>query len=268
MKLLVTNDGLVLENEYFNTSFDVDNTVYEVLRVIDGIPLFIEDHYSRLANSLRLQGYNYQISLPEFKKNIETLILENNQVIGNVKFVCFVHTNKIKWVYSFIPYSYPTSEDYKRGITTDLLFAERHNPNAKVVQAELRTKANQLMSDAKLYEVLLVNQDGLITEGSRSNVFFVKSGRLYTAPTSMVLEGITRRKVIQSIKKLKLKLEEQAVSYKFLSDFDAVFISGTSPKVLPVRVIGNQHFSVCDEIVVQVMNEYNALIQRYVSKRL
>lgn len=268
MKLLVTNDGVVAENECFSTSFDVDNTVYEVLRVIDGIPLFVEDHYLRLSNSLRLQGYNYQISLSEFKKNIETLILENNQAIGNVKFVCFVSKDEIKWVYYFIPHSYPTSEDYKSGITTDLLFAERNNPNAKVVQAELRTKANQLMSETKLYEVLLVNQDGLITEGSRSNVFFVKSEKFYTAPTSMVLEGVTRQKVIQCIKKLNLKVKEHAVSFHFLSDFDAAFISGTSPKVLPIRFIGNQQFNICNEVVVQVMNEYNALIHSYISKQL
>ena len=58
----------------------------------------------------------------------------------------------------------------------------------------IRERPVRLISDNKLYEVLLVDRNGRITEGSRSNVFFVKGNKFYTGPSAMVLVGITRKK--------------------------------------------------------------------------
>lgn len=266
MKLIVTSEGLISADEYSETSSDTENSVYEVLRVIEGVALFAEDHYARLTNSVRLQGLNYRLSLAEFKMHINELISSNKQTIGNVKFTCSASKGQISWIYRYIHHRYPEPQEYINGVCTDLLFAERNNPNAKVVQSDLRNMANQQMEVANLSEVLLVNQEGKITEGSRSNVFLIKSGTLYTAPTSMVLEGVTRQKVMQCCRKLGLQVIEQAVDVDSLAEFDAAFISGTSPKVLPVRLIGDRQFDVDNRAMRQIMLAYNQLIQAYIRK--
>jgi branched-chain amino acid aminotransferase len=264
MNLILSNTGLMHESAYDRTSLHAAHSVYEVIRVIDGIPLFLDDHFKRLEGSIKIQGLIFQMVFSDFKQNLTELVRVNQKMEGNIKFVYSVAEGNIQWAFSFIPHSYPTLEDYRLGVTTDLLFAERQNPNAKVVQAGFRDEANQVIIDRKLYEVLLVDRHGMITEGSRSNVFFVKSDVFYTAPGSMVLVGITRQKVLDCIKGLGFQVVEQAVSKDEIGDFDAVFLTGTSPKVLPVSAIGGQIFDVQNNAVGRLMDSYTQLVQNYI----
>jgi branched-chain amino acid aminotransferase len=264
MNLILSNTGLVNESSYSGISFHSDQSIYEVIRVIDGIPLFIEDHFYRLLRSMQIQGLAFQMAFPDFKQSIAELVRQNQEMEGNVKFVYSIAEGNIHWAFSFIPHSYPTPEDYQSGVTTDLLFAERQNPNAKVIQTGVRDAANQLIFDRKLYEILLVDRDGKITEGSRSNVFLVKGDVFYTAPSSMILEGITRQKVLDCLKELAYTIIEEAVSVKEIEHFDAVFLTGTSPKILPIRSIGEQMFDVRNPAVAKLMERYDKKIRDYI----
>jgi len=266
MKLILTSEGQTEAANYLESSLDIEHSVYEVIRIVDGTALFLEDHFQRFVNSVKLQQIDFRLSFTDFKQRITELVSINKQTEGNVKFVCFVEKNERKWVASFIPHSYPSADDYKNGVATDLLFAERDNPNAKVIKKELRLLANKAIADKNLYEVLLVNQQGKITEGSRSNVFFCKSNELYTAPASLILEGITRQKVSQCVKKLEINLIEEAISVDELDGFDAAFITGTSPKVLPIRAVGNLQFNTQNKIVTSLIAEYNRMIDDYLAK--
>ena len=264
MNLILSNDGLIPESSYSEVSFQTDQSVYEVIRVIDGIALFLEDHFERLKRSMQIQGLMFQMSYPDFNQNLVELVRQNQKMEGNVKFVYSIAEGNIHWAFTFIPHSYPTPEDYQSGVTTDLLFAERQNPNAKVIQSVIRDKANQLISDRKLFEVLLVDRDDMITEGSRSNVFFVKGNVFYTAPANMVLVGVTRQKMLDCLKELSYTIVEEAVLAKEIEHFDAVFLTGTSPKILPVRSIGEKIFNVQNSAVVRLMDSYDQMIQNYI----
>jgi len=264
MNFILSNSGLMQESSYSGISFHSNQSVYEVVRVIDGIPLFLEDHFDRLEKSMKIQGLSFQMAFSDFKQNIAELVRVNRKMEGNIKFVYAVADGNIHWAFSFIPHSYPTPEEYQLGVVTDLLFAERQNPNAKVIQTGIRDKANQMISDLKLCEVLLVDSDGLITEGSRSNVFLVKNDVFYTAPDSMILVGITRQKVLVCLNELDFSIVEKAVGIHEVSQFDAAFLTGTSPKILPIRLIGSQVFDVRNNAVVKLMECYNRMIQDYI----
>jgi len=264
MNLILSNAGLLQESSISEISFHSDQSVYEVIRVIDEIPLFLEDHFDRLLRSMQIQGLIFQMAFPDFKRNIAELVRVNQKVSGNVKFVYSVADGNIHWAFSFIPHSYPTPDNYVLGVVTDLLFAERQNPNAKVIQTGIRDEANQMISDWKLYEVLLVDSSGLITEGSRSNVFFVKNDAFYTAPASMILEGITWKKVLVCLNELGFPVVEKPVSVDEINQFEAAFITGTSPKILPIRLIGSQVFDVRNKAVAELMENYNRMIQDYI----
>ena len=268
MNLILSNEGLMDESSYSDISLYSDQSVYEVIRVIDGVALFLEDHFLRLEISMQIQGLLIQISYSDFKQNIAELVRLNHKKEGNVKFVYSVAEGNVHWVFSFIPHNYPIPENYQFGVTTDFLFAERQNPNAKVVQVGIRDLANQMIADRKLYEVLLVDRDGMITEGSRSNVFFVKSDVFYTAPDNMILVGITRIKVFDCLKELGYTIVEEAVSANEIDDFDAVFLTGTSPKILPIRSIGKRLFDVQNRAVIKLMDSYNQMIREYIRKEL
>jgi branched-chain amino acid aminotransferase len=211
-----------------------------------------------------MSGFNFEMDLPEFRHNILELVRLNHIKNGNVKFVLGELKKVNQWSFSFIPHSYPSTNDYEQGVNTEFLFAERENPNAKIIQNIVREKANQLIADQNLYEVLLVDRDGLITEGSRSNVFFVKGNRFYTAPAYQVLVGVTRQKVLECLTELGFTIVEEAVLASEIKTYDAAFLTGTSPKVLPVRSIGKQVFNTQLSVVKELMDQYNSLIDNYI----
>lgn len=263
-RYIISSQGTFLHSELNALLFNSDRSVYEVIRIIDGIALFLEDHYTRLVSSVQMSGFNFEMDLPEFRHNILELVRLNHIKNGNVKFVLAEFEKVNHWSFSFIPHSYPDTNDYELGVNTEFLFAERENPNAKIIQNVIRERANQMIADQELYEVLLVDRDGLITEGSRSNVFFVKGNRFYTAPAYQVLVGVTRQKVLECLTELGFTIVEEAVLASEINTYDAAFLTGTSPKVLPVRSIGKQVFNTDLTVVKDLMNRYNSLIDNYI----
>jgi len=264
MDKILTNKGILEKSPSVENVIYSIQAVYEVIRVVDGVPLFLNEHFDRLIHSIQFQNWKLPMNSAEFKNRIYHLIALNQRESGNVKFEFYMSGNETNWVFRFIPHSYPTPEDYENGVPTDLLLVERENPNAKVIQNEIREKSNQLIAGQNLFEVLLVDRNRMITEGSRSNVFFVKDQIFYTAPSSMILVGITRQKVMECLKSLNYGIVEEAISVNQLSQFDSAFLTGTSPKVLPISTIGKLSYSTKNPSVNELIVCYNQLIFNYV----
>jgi branched-chain amino acid aminotransferase len=151
----------------------------------------------------------------------------------------------------------------REGVPLILFHAERLNPGVKMLNNRLRLSVNEELSRRGAYEALLVNSEGFITEGSRSNIFFVtEEGVVQTAPDSMVLSGITRRYVTGIIREEGIPIVFQAVRDDSLSGFTAAFITGTSPMVLPVRSIDGREFDVAHELTLKLRGIYSRLAER------
>ncbi len=268
MKLLLNQQKKLFINDSEKSGFpESTRLVYEVIRVMNGKVLFVEEHYIRLTNTILSFHLQIGLSFQEFCICVNEIIVINNKLEGNIKVVCSVSETENFWEFSFIPHSYPSEEEYFNGIRTDLYFAEREDPNAKVLRESFRNRVNQYISDHELYEVLLVDRNGKITEGSRSNVFFVKENRFFTAPESSVLVGITRQKVIDCLNELGYSIQEIAVSANDIGKYDACFITGTSPKVLPVKTINFQVFDTQLESVNELMERYNQMISTNINSQ-
>jgi branched-chain amino acid aminotransferase len=89
-----------------------------------------------------------------------------------------------------------------------------------------------------------VNENNLITEGSRSNIFFLKGETLTTAPDNVILNGITRKHVLEICGENKIRVEFACPKADEIKEYDAVFMTGTSPMVLPFYCIDNNFFNV------------------------
>lgn len=250
-------------------NFDVQEqegiVVYEVLRVINGYPLFFEDHYKRLINSCELIKQNVDIEVGELFKKITDLASKNKIEIGNVMLKFVFGRSEHNEILYFIPHSYPSEDDYTNGVKTGLLYAERINPEAKVEQG-IKKLANQRLEKSDLYEVFLIDNEGFITEGSRSNLFFVKDEKLYTTPLNRVLKGITLMKVLGIAKHYKIEVVFERIRVSDLNKFDAVFITGTSPKILPVNKIENIEYNPDNKLVKKLIRYYDKMITNDIEK--
>ena len=229
-------------------------SVYEVVRITDGEPVFLPEHYQRLEKSLASMGKLPLFTYEELRGCIDDLVEESGIRNHNIKIEADVSGYSRLYL---TPTHYPAPEMYKDGVKTDLFRGERRNPNVKMMDRALREATNAAIRDNDLYEVLLVDRNGFVTEGSRSNVFFIKDGEVYTAPSDKVLLGVTRSKVIEIINELGIRLHDEAPAAGDIAKYQAAFISGTSPKVLPIASIGEVSFDVNDPALRKIMEKYN-----------
>lgn len=233
--------------------------IYEVLRVVDGIPLFLEEHLNRLYHSAKISGKTIPASFSDIQTFLNQLIQKNGVREGNVLISC---KNTLKAF--FIPHNYPSIKQYTEGVRCGILHAERMNPNAKVFQTTVRKQANKLIAQKAFYEVLLVDSNNHITEGSRSNVFFIKDKRIITPKAEKVLPGITRQKTIECASELGFSFVEKELALTELPKFEAAFLTGTSPNILPVRCIEENEFSVTNEVLRKLMKQFDCMTKEYI----
>ncbi len=238
-----------------------DKIIYEVLRVIDGKPIFLENHLKRMKNSFELINENFGLSYEDISMKIDDLIKTENKFEGNIKITYGVHEKILKIF--FVEHSYPSDEMYEHGVKTILYFGERENPNAKIVNENFRQKVNSEIKDKNAYEAILVDKNGYITEGSKSNIFMVKDNELLTSPLKAVLPGVTRGEIIKIAGKLGIKVKEVEYKYSDIDKLDGMFISGTSPKVLPISSVNNTNLDPNNSIIRKLFKEYNNEINLY-----
>ncbi|QUH19002.1 aminotransferase class IV [Alkaliphilus sp. B6464] len=262
------NGQVTPSSEFEQEKTTIYPSFYEVIRVINGVPLFFEEHIQRLIKSLDLLNYKLPYDENTIKEQIHTLIESNKCYNYNVKIVINgLNDEETNLFIYFITSNYPNNDQYTDGVHTILYEAERENPNAKVIAKSFRDAVNKSIKESNAYEAILVNQNKEITEGSRSNMFFVKDNIFYTSPAKDVLVGITRSRVIQLCVQLGYEVKEEPIPVSFLDEIDGLFLTGTSPNVLPIASINNTHYESSNNPAILTLSKaYDDLINNYIAK--
>lgn len=238
--------------------------IYEIIRVIDGVFLFLEDHLFRLQNSANLTKHTIPLDSKNILERLCLLIKSNHCLTGNVRLEFVYCNNHCDFLAGFVPHSYPPPDLYNRGITVVPLTAIRSNPNAKVYYRELREKIDKILADNTVYEVILVNDKGMITEGSRSNFFAVAGDSLYTPPLHQVLPGVTRKQILAIAAEADIPVFEEPLPLKHIVRYEGLFIIGTSPKILPIAVFGSYSFNPLHPLIIRLRRLYDQRIDQYI----
>jgi branched-chain amino acid aminotransferase len=257
-------NGIEIRNK--NIRNQGENIIYEVLRVIKGVPLFWEKHFQRFSRSAKIIHKNIPFTASDFKKSLEKLMLVNKAEEGNIR-ISLEYAGSpvpVQAVFGFIPHNYPAPEEYAKGVRTISGLHERPNPEAKIQNNILRTELNRIMQTEHAFEAILVHPDGYITEGSRSNIFFIRNNVIFTAPDKMVLSGITRENILQICLDNNYDVHLESLNYSDLPKVDAAFLTGTSPKVLSVNSIDQFTFTLPHPIIQNISEKYDELIFSYI----
>jgi branched-chain amino acid aminotransferase len=186
-KLYIANGIIEDSGKAQEIDAKANRIVYEVIRIIDGVPLFYEDHYSRLTNSLKTLGSHLETGEKLLKEQVTRLAAANGETNCNVKITIYDEAGMQKYRLYISKSYYPSKEEVEQGVKTGLFHWERKNPNVKVIDQTYKEEAARLISENGLFEVLLVDKYGKLTEGSKSNVFFVKGDKIFTAPSESEL---------------------------------------------------------------------------------
>lgn len=243
-------------------------TIYEVIRIMAGKPLFMEEHLERLKQSglslgMPMAGIEAAVA-EDMKQVVAHCEIEDN----NLKIIAgFLESGAFSYVVFPVKSFYPPRDYYENGIKTVLLHVERENPNAKVINEELSARVEKLRETTDIFEGLLVDSEGCITEGSRSNVFFIKGDRLLTPKSSHVLIGITRQKLLAAIEEQGISFEETEIKAAEVQHYDACFITGTSIGLLPVAQIDDLKIDSSGNRLFKKLREaYDRVVQTSLEK--
>lgn len=115
---------------------------------------------------------------------------------------------------------------------------QRPNPKAFKIHAKVSGHyVNSIMAcqeakDNGYDEALLLDAKEFVAEGPGANIFFEKSGKLFTPPAENILPGITRATVIEICNELDIPVEEKYFTTDELKKADTAFFCGTAAEVI------------------------------------
>ncbi len=224
--------------------------IYEVVRWYEGFFYDMSSHVARMKRSLRELRINWNET--DFFTTIATDLIKQNTLEKQPAMVYLqVTRGAANRTHSFpSPEVTPTVYAYAWGFSPDI---ESRESGIKVMLKEdIRWSRCDIKSVALLANTLSFQEahenglkecifvrNGLITEGSHSNIFFTIDGTLYTHPESYhVLSGVTRKNVLRLAQEAGIKIKEEAVQENRLRFVQEAFITNTSAEVTPVIEIG------------------------------
>ncbi len=240
---------------------------YEVVRVVRGIPLFWEDHLARLIRSVQAA-----VPVPDslYAESLR-LIRANGLSEANLRLVLADGMRVIHLTASY----YPTAAMMAQGVPTGILAWEREDPNIKIIRTDYKAAVAAGFARqgpfGRNFELLLADRQGRLTEGSRSNLFFIRNSQVLTAPDRLVLLGITRQYVRRAVEMAGADLAEGLLTLEDVRQggCEAAFLSGSPIDLLPVSAIGEvQLDSAGHPLLQRIITAYRRIVDRYVDERL
>ncbi len=219
----------------------------------------INDHYSRFQSSIKVLGCDFNYSHEQLIEiNIE--LLKRNKPNSNVYFRPFAYSNSqilgpnlSKVTLAYALYMIPLEEymPMENGLSLMVSSWRRVSDNAipsrgKFSSAYMNSAlARKEANDSGFDEAILLSEAGNVCEGSAENIFVVRDGVLITpCPSDDILEGITRRTIIQIAKDMGIPVEVRTLDRSELYIADELFLSGTGCQIawansVDRRIIGD-----------------------------
>ena len=114
-------------------------------------------------------------------------------------------------------------------------------------------------------EAILLNERGLLAEGSTSNIFLVNEGMLVTPSLqSGVLAGITREAVLEIAQASDIRREEREVELRELMEADEAFITNSILEIVPVTWFDGKPIGTGKpgQLTKKLMAAYRELVHR------
>lgn len=220
--------------------------IYEVVRWYSGFFYDMDGHLERMKRSLHgiKVRWNEEDSFPFIARE---LIRLNNFTDSQALVYLQVTRGAARRTHSFpSPEVEPTVYAFAGSFVPEN--QGRESGIAIMLREDIRwsrcdIKSVALLPNTLSYQEALDNgfqecafsRNGLITECTHSNIFFVINGILFTYPESQfILSGITRKGIIRIARKNGIPVKEEAVGEDILDTVQEVFITNTSGEVTPV----------------------------------
>ncbi|MDP2648502.1 MAG: aminotransferase class IV [Patescibacteria group bacterium] len=238
--------------------------VYESIRVVAGIPYFMADHAKRLLASAEILGLEHTLTQEFVESTVRALIEKNAVNDCNVK-VLLVGAKRAEDATLYIQCLNPLFPDkklYRDGVRCISVEYERIFPHAKSLSMLRSYLAYRDAKNAGAYDALLVDGEGCIREGTRTNFFCIKDKTLYSPPEGKILLGVTRKAVLKVAAEEGFAIEERDIKYTDISAYDGAFLTSTSSKILPIRSVDDTTLPPQPDTLRQLMEAFGRFFDK------
>jgi len=239
----------------------------------------LNDHTNRLFNSADLIGMSIPYSPDELNDAQANIVRENKLNNAYIRPMCFygsegmglradnlkVHVCIAAWDWG----SYLGDDKITNGIKVKVTDFPKRCEKSMLHKA--KASGNYLYSMLALKdalnsgfdEALILDVDNNVNEGSGENFFMVKDGILYTPRDHTVLNGITRKTIIDISQDLDLEVFEKDISVDDVKAADEAFFTGTAAEVTPVVQVDQSKIDdgTPGKITKKIQNVYFDLIR-------
>lgn len=246
--------------------------VYSALRTYDHNKfLALDAHLDRTERSMELLQWNYQLDRARWKRALHEATTAFPAPDARVRFDILswpatVLGTESRELIALTPFKPEPQRYYTRGVGVDFVpHLVRDEPLAKTAEfAERRSKMLPSRSQSH-FEYLMLDEDDNILEGTMTNFWAVRDGQVWTAGDD-VLEGVTRKILLDLIPQLGIPLYEVAANKRDLPYLDEAFLTGSSRAVMPVVRIAR--FEIGDgrpgPLTRQILRTYQAYVLEHI----
>lgn len=224
-----------------NRGFRYGDALFETIRVVNGKPCFIEDHFQRLKKGMDVlkmkPGGN--ISFNDLKGQIEKL-LEKNHIKkgGRIRLTVFraaeglyAPKNQTK---SYVIEAKPFDENEyvlnEKGLVVDTYSECKRNRNIlsqiKTTNCIPNVLAGIYKDENNLDECIVLNDLGRISEAISSNIFLYKNHSIYTPSLEEgCMDGVMRKQILKVAKEMNINVFEGMLNGSMLLQADEMFLT-------------------------------------------
>ncbi|MFB1083443.1 aminodeoxychorismate lyase [Jeotgalibacillus sp. JSM ZJ347] len=249
----------------FDHGFLYGMGAFETFRTYNGSPFLIADHLERLQFAMGEMGIESELSLADLKQMVTQLREANGGKDGYFRLNVSAGVRGIGLDPS--PYTEPAVMLLQKPLSPPP--AERHAQWLKLrrntPETEIRLKshhyfnnlaARKEVADPKT-EGIFLSEDGVISEGLASNVYWVKGETLYTPDLSTgMLGGITRKMVLALARAEGIPVKEGRFTPEEAKDASEWFLSNSIQEIVPITEFEGERFSADGPVYSKLISEY------------
>lgn len=218
--------------------------VFETMRVYNGKVFSLDKHFDRLFRGLRLLKIRPSYSKRQMEIYLDRTIKANLLKEARIRLSIWKEKRQLRIavVCQDIGRSW-VKKDQKgiRAIVSNVIRKKTPFSNIKSMEYHCFRQAFNEAKEKGCDEAILLNHRQEIVEGSRTNIFYIKKGTLYTPMVKCgCLNGITRQIVIQLARKLKIPMRVVAANIRMLLRSDETFVTNSLIGIVPLAVVDNQ----------------------------
>lgn len=241
-----------------NHGLHYGSSVFEGIRAYNGKVFKLEEHNQRFHKSAEMLGFEIPYSVKELNEIIISLLEKQGLTDAYIRPVAWLGSEKMK-IYAegittnvaIAAWQWPGYfKNAEKGI--NLCWSDWKRPSPET--APVGSKASGLymictLSKRKALEngyqdAMMLDYRGNVAEATGANVFFIFNEEIHTPIPDCVLDGITRRTVIDIAKENNIKVVERYIKPNEIADAQEAFLTGTAAEVTSIDSIGEYRFEI------------------------